>query len=315
MILTFKPIYFPRVWGGSQLSTVLSREIESDRPIGESWDIVDRKDHQSIVDSGKFIGQTLDQLIKDEYRYLMGPNWDPNRRFPILVKWLDCAQKLSLQVHPPARIAESLGGEPKTENWYIAHTSNNSSLYIGLKKGVTKSSFEKALENNDLDSMCHKVASHSGESILVESGRIHAIGGGNLILEIQQNSDTTYRVYDWGRKGLDGKERELHIDESLLSIDFDDFEPSLLNTNGNNGHVIAECEHFRIRKFCLSGSFHVDLKSEGENCAIIHSLSKSLTVSGSKVQPYSQALSPFGEKCWIESESAAEFLVTDHFSN
>ena len=109
--------------------------------------------------------------------------------------------------------------------------------------------------------------------------------------------------------------RELHIDESLQSIDFDDFEPSLLNTNGNNEQVIAECEHFRIRKFCLSRSFHFNLKSEGENCAIIHSLGKPLTISGSKVQPYSQALSPFGEKCWIENDSDAEFLVTDNFSN
>lgn len=315
MILTFKPIYFPRVWGGSQLSTVLGREIVSDCPIGESWDIVDREDHQSVVVSSKFTNQTLKHLIKEETAYIMGPNWNPSHRFPILVKWLDCSEKLSLQVHPPASVAASLGGEPKTENWYIAHTSNNSFLYLGLKEGVTKSSFQKALENNNLHSMCHKVPSHTGKSILVKSGRIHAIGGGNLILEIQQNSDTTYRVYDWGRKGLDGNERELHIEESLKSIDFNDYEPNLIDTRGQEEQVIADCDHFRIRKFCFSSSFDFYLKSKGENCAIIHSLVNSLTISGSKVQPYSQALSPFGEKCWIENDTAAEFLVTDNFSN
>ena len=315
MILTFKPIYFPRVWGGSQLCSILQRKIISENPIGESWEIVDREDYQSIVTSSKFAGLTLQSLIKNRTHYIMGPTWNSNHRFPILVKWLDCSQKLSLQVHPPATVAKSLNGEPKTENWYIAHASDNSCLYIGLKKGVTKSSFQQALVKNDLDSMCHKVSSHSGESILVESGRIHAIGAGNLILEIQQNSDTTYRVYDWGRKGLDGKERQLHIEESLKSIDFNDFEPSLLNTSGKEEQTIAECAHFRIRKFCFSGSFDLKLKNTDENCAIIHSMEKPLNVSGFSLDTFSQALSPFGEKCIVKSDSGAEFLVTDHFSN
>ena len=145
----------------------------------------------------------------------MGPSWPKERPFPILVKWLDCRDRLSVQVHPPAAIAPKLGGEPKTENWYFGKTDAGAAVYAGLKAGVTKESFEKAIADGTVDQSLDRLAVRDGDSLLIHSGTMHAIDAGNVILEIQQNSDTTYRVYDWGRAGLDGKPRTLHVRESV----------------------------------------------------------------------------------------------------
>ena len=129
---------------------------------------------------------TIREILELNHPQIMGPGWDQKKRFPILVKWLDCAKRLSLQVHPPKELANSLKGEPKTENWYIAHTWSDSGIYVGLKSGTTKDKFLKALVEKRLESVCHRIPSSAGDSILVESGRLHAIDAGNLILEIQQ---------------------------------------------------------------------------------------------------------------------------------
>ena len=160
------------------------------------------------------------------------------------------ARRNSVPVHPPAEIAQSLQGEPKTENWYIADATDDATLMAGLKQGVTREDFEDALNNNALEPLVHQFAVTAGESIFIPSGRLHAICGGNLILEIQQNSDTTYRVYDWDRVGLDGAPRELHVEESLLSTDFNDFEPETLKPTGES-QTLAESDVFNLRKVCL----------------------------------------------------------------
>ena len=191
----------------------------------------------------------------------MGPNWKKDRRFPILVKWLDCHARLSLQVHPPADIASSLNGEPKTENWYIVNCTEEAGIILGLKKGVTKLQFQEALKQNSAENLCHKIPSKPNDSVLVESGRMHAIDAGNLILEIQQNSDTTFRVYDWGRNGEDGKPRNLHIEESMKCIDFNDYEPCTMTTCTDLGeYTIAQSELFRIRKFNLAKGSKTEIK-------------------------------------------------------
>lgn len=313
MIFKFEPIYLPRIWGGEQFQSVLKRKLRLDGKIGESWEIVDREDHQSIFSNSVYKGTTLRDALKEEASSIMGPHWTKNEKFPILVKWLDCTETLSLQVHPPASIAQSLCGEPKTENWFIAHANPDSFLYLGLKNGTTKVDFFEALKNNQLEPLCHKVQSNRGDSILVESGRIHAIGRGNLILEIQQNSDTTYRVYDWGRKGLDGIERDLHIEESLASINFHDFEPHPQKMSQAKCEVIAECAHFRIRKFNFSSSFSLKLKNANQACSLLHALNGAIEVGGEIIEPYSQAISPYSAECVIESKEASEFLVTDQF--
>ncbi len=249
-ILHFEPLYQKRVWGGRGFESSLGRTVPGKDPIGESWEIVDRPEAQSVIRGGKFAGKTLRQVISTQPVEIMGLKWPKKKEFPILVKWLDCRERLSLQVHPPAALAQSLKGEPKTETWFIADTQPGASLIVGLKKGVTREQFEKAIADNTLDQCVHRFPVAEGDSILVRSGQVHAIDGGNLILEIQQNSDTTYRVYDWGRTGLDGKPRQLHVEESLASIQWDDFEPSPVRGAPTSG-VIAECAEFRIRRVVL----------------------------------------------------------------
>jgi len=143
---------------------------------------------------------------------------------------LDAREKLSLQVHPPAHKAAALGGEPKTEMWYIADAAPDADLFVGLKRGVTRAEFEQKISTGEVAGCFHRVPVKRGDAMFLPSGRVHAIGAGLVIFEIQQNSDTTYRVFDWNRVGLDGKPRELHVPQSLASIDFDDFEPALVNS-------------------------------------------------------------------------------------
>ena len=245
-LLRFAPIYQERVWGGRALHNALGRALPAGgQPIGESWEIVDRPEAQSHVASGPWAGRMLRDVIERETAAVMGPQWDAQKPFPILVKWLDARERLSLQVHPPAAVAKKLGGEPKTENWFVSEAAPGAALIAGLKRGVTRAQFEVALRGGDLEKLVHRFPVNRGESLFVPSGRLHAIDAGLLILEIQQNSDTTYRVYDWGRVGLDGKPRALHVAESLQSIDFNDFEPAGVSANAADA-VIAECEHFRI---------------------------------------------------------------------
>ena len=170
-------------------------------------------------------------------------------RFPLLFKLLDAQDKLSVQVHPPAAVAARLGGEPKTEMWYFLGTTPDSDLYAGLKRGVTRAAFEHALVGGHVADLLHRRPSHAGEAFFIPTGRVHAIGAGNLIFEVQQNSDTTYRVFDWNRTGLDGQPRALHVAESLESINFDDPEPEVA---APSGELVVECEFFRVEKWTLT---------------------------------------------------------------
>ena len=221
--IKFRPIYQERVWGGRALADKLNRDLPGSAPIGESWELVDRPEAQSIDIA---TGKTLRELLTESPEALMGPGYDPDTPFPILVKWLDCSDRLSLQVHPPRDIADELGGETKAECWYVADATEEAALIVGLKEGVSREEFEKAIHDETLEPLLHPFPVEPGTSMMLNAGRLHAIDAGNLILEIQQNSDTTYRVYDWGRKGLDGKPRDLHVEQSLKSIDFDDSNPS-----------------------------------------------------------------------------------------
>jgi mannose-6-phosphate isomerase len=161
-------------------------------------------------------------------------------RFPLLCKILDAREKLSLQVHPPAGKAAGLKGEPKTEMWFIADAAPGTELFVGLKRGVTRAEFEKKVETGEVAECFHRVPVRTGDAMFLPSGRVHAIGAGLVIFEIQQNSDTTYRVFDWNRVGLDGKPRELHVAQSLASIDFNDFEPALVQDKFTGGSPIQK---------------------------------------------------------------------------
>lgn len=269
--IVFEPLYMQRVWGGRELDRQYRRELPDGAPYGESWEIVDREGEQSVVRSGRWGGKTLHELWTGHREEVFGAGLPESGRFPLLIKVLDARDDLSIQVHPPAHLAAGLGGEPKTEMWYIAGADQGAKLYVGLKNGVTRGDFEKAIEDGTVADRVHAIKAQAGDSIFIPSGRLHAIGAGFLIHEIQQNSDTTYRVFDWNRLGLDGKPRELHVEESLASIDFGDFEPGM---DAPVGTVIAECEFFRVEKLVLgagesagnreAGRFSIFSVAEGE---------------------------------------------------
>ncbi len=243
-----------RVWGGRALEDVYGRALPSEMPFGEAWELVDREEQQSVVDCGPWDGMTLHQLWNEHRAGIFGEGYESHGRFPILLKILDSRDDLSIQVHPSAAYAEVAGGEPKTEMWYIADSSPGAKLYVGLKSGVSRGDFEAGVRSGTVESLVHAIQPCRGESIFIASGRLHAIGAGFLIHEIQQNSDTTYRVYDWNRSGLDGRPRELHIEQSLSSIDFDDFEPTM---DAAEGKTLASCEWFRTEKDAVSAGGQV----------------------------------------------------------
>jgi mannose-6-phosphate isomerase len=232
---TFHPIFKERVWGGRNLERLYRKPLPPKVPIGESWEISDRLDDVSTIADGPLAGKDLHWLMENHERELLGDAKSQHRRFPLLIKILDAQDKLSLQVHPPASKAAELGGEPKTEMWYIADAQPDAELYVGLKRGVTRSEFEKKIQNGHVAECFHRLTVKSGDAMFLPSGRVHAIGAGLVIFEVQQNSDTTYRVFDWNRVGLDRKPRALHVRESLESINFNDFEPPLIQGRFTGG--------------------------------------------------------------------------------
>jgi mannose-6-phosphate isomerase len=217
--LTFSPLLKVRVWGGARLAT-LGKPAAGAEPIGESWELVDLPDDQSVVDAGPLAGKRIGELVRERAAELLGPVPLDGGSFPALVKTIDAAQTLSVQVHPDAKTAASLGGRPKSEAWYILDAQADAVLYVGLRHGTTRDSYARAVGEGRVEALLVPLPVRRGDLVPVIPGTVHAIGGGVLLAEVQQPSDTTYRVYDWGRVGLDGKPRSLHLDEALQSIHF-----------------------------------------------------------------------------------------------
>jgi len=245
--LTFEPIFMERVWGGRRLESEFGKKLPSQRPIGESWEIVDRPEAQSIVRNGLLRGKTLHELWTQYRDEIFGEAPDSSR-FPLLLKLLDAHDKLSLQVHPPKRLANRLGGEPKTEFWYIAAADAGAELYLGFRESITRDQFEKALRDGTAADYVHKIRVRTGDTVFLPAGRCHAVGAGILLIEVQQNSDTTYRVFDWNRVDDKGKQRQLHVDQALQCIDFDDVRPRLLQSEGE---LLLHHDLFEIQKWNL----------------------------------------------------------------
>jgi len=313
-LLRFAPIYQERVWGGRALADVLGRKLLSKNPIGESWEIVDRPEAQSLAIGGPWHGRTLREIVRVHSAEVLGPKWNSKKPFPILVKWLDARERLSLQVHPPANIAKKLKGEPKSENWYVAEAAPGAALIAGLKRGATRANFESALRSNELEPLVHRFPVTRGESLFVPSGRLHAIDAGLLILEIQQNSDTTYRVYDWGRVGLDGQPRQLHVAESLQCIDYNDFEPATIPA-GKKEVYLANCEHFDLRRVSLAKGAELKFKV-GDQPRIISVAEGKLTTDDpahTTLERGANVLIPLVSTATFKAEEPSTLLITENF--
>jgi mannose-6-phosphate isomerase len=263
--LTFHPIFKERVWGNRRLEQLYHKPLPPGAPIGESWEISDHGEDVSVISNGPLAGRDLRWLMMNHAGDLLGHAKADCARFPLLVKILDAQEKLSLQVHPPASKAAELAGEPKTEMWYVADASPAAEIYVGLKRGVTRAGFEQSINEGTVAECFHRLGVRAGDAMFLPSGRVHALGGGLVIFEIQQNSDTTYRVFDWNRAGLDGKPRALHVEKSLASIDFNDFEPPLIGysfveQDGARVRLLVDDALFSVEVWQVQGAAHMGLK-------------------------------------------------------
>ena len=263
--LTFRPIFKERVWGGHEIERLYGKKLPSGKLIGESWEISDRPGDAGIIANGPLAGRDLRWLMENHATEILGAAKPATgNRFPLLCKILDAREKLSLQVHPPADKAGELGGEPKTEMWWIADAVPGAELYVGLRRGVTRAEFEKKIQDGSVAECFHRISVKAGDAMFLPSGRVHSISAGIVIFEIQQNSDTTYRVFDWNRVGLDGKPRELHIAESLASIDFNDFEPRLIQNRFAGGKIksrpLVNSPLFNVEALKMKNDTRLDLK-------------------------------------------------------
>jgi mannose-6-phosphate isomerase len=248
--LTFEPIFQERIWGGHRLASLFGKRTPPTATIGESWEIVDRPEAQSVVRNGPFRDRTLHELWTRDRKPIFG-NVPDAPRFPLLIKLLDAHDQLSLQVHPPQEIAAKLKGEPKTEFWYVASAIPGAKLHVGLRKALTSDEFAQAVRAGTVANVVHSIEVTPGDSMFLPAGRVHAVGAGNVLVEIQQNSDTTYRVHDWNRVGENGRPRQLHVDQALQSIDFNDVAPGLTQPEGE---LLVRYHLFEIQKWNLDAT-------------------------------------------------------------
>jgi mannose-6-phosphate isomerase len=266
--LTFSPIFMERIWGGRRLETEFGKKLPPNKHIGESWEIVDRPEAQSVVCDSPLRGKTLHELWT-QYREEVFGDVPDAPRFPLLLKLLDAHERLSLQVHPTEKAAPKLGGEPKTEFWYVAAAQPDAELFVGLQEAMTRGKFEEALHSGTVAQYVHGIRVKSGDAMFLPAGRLHAVGGGNLLVEIQQNSDTTYRVFDWNRAD-NGTQRQLHVEKALQCIDFNDVRPQLLQTEAE---VLLHHDLFEIQKWNLNSPREIAPRGQ---FAIVCSLTGSL---------------------------------------
>lgn len=288
--IAFEPLFMERVWGGRRLAEVYGKALPPDAVIGESWELSDREEAESVVRSGPLKGRTLHELWRDHRADVLGARaraWETWERFPILVKLLDATQTLSVQVHPPSELADELGGEPKNEMWILAESEPGAHIYAGLDPGVTREAFEAALKaGDDVAEMLHRIDVDQGDAIFIPSGRVHAIGAGCLIVEVQQNSDTTYRVFDFNRPGLDGEPRELHVPQSMRSIDWHDVQPRLL---APDGEALAHTPFFEVDRWTVEAERPAAPDGEG---AILCVLTGEIACAGERFGPGEFLLAP-----------------------
>jgi mannose-6-phosphate isomerase len=257
--LHLKPLIKRIRWGGTRLASVLGKEIGNATDAAESWEVVDHGTDQSLVLRGEHAGRTLAELVRELPRELFGDR--PRPQFPLLIKFLDATDRLSLQVHPNDR--QAIRFDPaengKTEAWVILDTTPESKLWLGLKRGVQRNQLAEAVAEDRIREVVHELVPHAGDCFLVPAGTVHAIGEGILLAEVQQSSDLTFRLHDWGRVGADGKPRELHLEESLECIDFTygpgaASVPQIRSAGEWTVEELVNCPYFRIHRHRGQGS-------------------------------------------------------------
>lgn len=263
-ILKLKPSCKDYLWGGNKLRTEFG--IDSDKEtLAESWELSCHPDGPSYIINGEAAGQTLAEYIDVNGKEVLGKDCESFEEFPVLIKFIDAKKDLSIQVHPDDSYAlKNEGQYGKTEMWYVMEAEEGASLFYGFSREVSKEEFEERIRNHTLTEVLNKVEIHKGDVLFIDPGTIHAIGAGCLIAEIQQNSNVTYRVYDYGRKGVDGKERELHVDKALQVTKR---EPAVKNKDV--GLHVETCQYFTVDKVILDGLRRKKLTGEADGSSFV----------------------------------------------
>ena len=280
--LKFKPIYKEMVWGGGALAGILSRKLPFGK-VGESWDVACRETGMSVISNGALRRKTLQELIDKAGAAIVGDKFIDQERFPLLIKIISAEDNLSVQVHPDDSYAQKAEGLPcgKSEMWYILHAPEDAQLVIGLNDGVTREMFTRALEQGGVESCLARLPVKPGDVIDIPAGLVHAITKGIVLLEVQQNSDITYRIYDYGRTGLDGNPRELHIHKALDVIDFSvGLRKTAIKGRQLNDVVTSYISnnYFRIDKYDISTAFAE--KTDGSRFSVFTCVAGSGEISG-----------------------------------
>ena len=261
----FAEILKVKVWGGRRLETLLGKTLPPDEPVGESWEVSDHPHGESTIDEGDLAGTTLRDLVERDAPALVGrPDaLETGGRFPLLYKFIDAADWLSVQVHPTDAYArEHEAGDPgKTEAWYVIHAEPGAKIARGVKPYSTRETFARAVENDSVKDELEFIDVRRGDVVSVPAGVVHALGPGVMVAEIQQNSDTTYRLYDWGRMGLDGSPRELHVEKGLDVIRFDEqgepvVTPVVLGEDPRHERLVANGK-FTFDRYTSAGPFEM----------------------------------------------------------
>jgi mannose-6-phosphate isomerase len=259
--LQFQPIFKERIWGGTKLKTHLNKPISS--PItGESWELSTVEGDVSVIANGDFTGKSLTEIIDEFPNEILGTKIYQNfgKQFPLLFKYLDAREDLSIQVHPNDQLAkERHNSFGKTEMWYVMQADENSNLIVGFKKDSNAKEYVENLENKTLLSILDTVEVQVGDVFFLETGTVHAIGAGLLIAEIQQTSDITYRLYDFDRVDANGNTRELHIDLALEAINYNKIEAQKnYSKEANTSNAMVDCKYFTTNFIPLDGSMFIE---------------------------------------------------------
>ena len=277
--LLLKPALHVKVWGGRQLDTVMHKNLPTDEPYGESWEMHDT----ATVANGPLAGKTVSAVLAEYGKELCGKRNDPALGMPLLAKLLDANDWLSVQVHPNDSQAQQLDNEPrgKTEAWYVIAAQPGAKLVIGVHPGTARAEIAQAIRSNSLEGLLVYAEVKAGDVLYIAAGTIHALGPGILIYEIQQSSDLTYRLYDWGRMGLDGKPRDLHVEKSIAVANTENLPP-LRHTAGD---MSAEVEIVRgpyfvtvLHQLNEQNGTLVELNTERKSFHILTCVAGSITV-------------------------------------
>ncbi len=258
--LLFEPILKERIWGGTKLNSVFDKKIISEHT-GESWELSSIEGSESVVSNGIYANQTLNELIEKYAEEILGTTVLARfgKQFPLLFKYLDAREALSIQVHPNDEVAQkrhqSFG---KTEMWYVVEAQENAKIIVGFEPKTTRQKLELAIKNSQITSVLTEKTAKKGAVFFIKTGTVHAIGAGILIAEIQQTSDITYRIYDFDRKDANGNFRELQLDLALDAIDFDNKETQVsYETVADKNNEIVDCQYFTTNIICLETNFFV----------------------------------------------------------